>query len=45
MNRDDKKNSLQKTTSKKVEYRNRPAHTHPRGRSMQANKVKAKAKH
>ena len=45
MNRDDQKNNLQKTASKKVEYRNRPAHSQPRGRSMQAKKVKAKAKH
>ena len=44
MNRDDQKNNLQKTASKKVEYRNRPAHSQPRGRSMQAKKVKAKAK-
>ena len=45
MNRDDQKNNLQKTASKKVEYRNRPAYSQPRGRSMQAKKVKAKAKH
>ena len=45
MNRDDQKNNLQKAASKKVEYRNRPAHSQPRGRSMQAKKVKAKAKH
>ena len=34
MNRDDQKNNLQKTASKKVEYRNRPAYSQPRGRSM-----------
>ena len=45
MNRDDQKNNLQKAASKKVEYRKRPAHSQPRGRSMQAKKVKAKAKH
>lgn len=45
MNRNGQKHNLQKTTSKKVEYRNRPAHSQPRERSMQAKKVKAKAKH
>lgn len=46
MHRDDQKKSLQRTTNnKQVEYRNRPAHSQPRGRSMQAKKVKAKARH
>ena len=40
-----KKIAYKRLQAKKVEYRNRPAHTQPRGRSMQAKKVKAKAKH
>ena len=39
-----KKSNLQKTASKKVEYRNRPAHSQPRGRSMQAKKDKGQSK-
>ena len=33
MNRDDQKNNLQKTASKKVEYRNRPAGQKSKGQS------------
>ena len=38
MNRDDQKITYKRLQNKKVEYRNRPAHSQPRGRSMQAKK-------
>ncbi len=45
MHKDEQKKSLQRSVNQQVEYRDRSTHAKSRERSIQAKKVKAKAKH